>query len=262
MHRNGSKVFALSLIGLLLVTAGGAAAKTDVEKLEKLIETLGTQVKALDTQVKALEMRLKAIEPKTVPAVIPNAEEGAAQALLAEVPRLADSGDYEQAKTKLAELKSKYGSTKAAGTVAYYTRELEVFGKDSPSDWGIEKWFQGEKEIDLAGKKPTVVVFWEEWCPHCRDEMPKMQQLFETHKGQGLQILGVTRLTQGATEEKVRAFITLNKVQYPIAKEDGKLTSYFNVGGIPAVAVVKDGKVIWRGHPARISDEMIKRWLS
>ena len=47
-----------------------------------------------------------------------------------------------------------------------------------------------------------------------------------------------------------------------MAKEDGqKMSDRFGVKGIPAAAVVKNGKVVWRGHPARIKDEMIDGWL-
>ena len=30
---------------------------------------------------------------------------------------------------------------------------------------------------------------------------------------------------------------------------------------VPAAAVVKDGKIVWRGHPSRLSESMIKKWL-
>ena len=38
------------------------------------------------------------------------------------------------------------------------------------------------------------------------------------------------------------------------------MSQHFNVSGIPAAAVVKDGKIVWRGHPARLTDEMIQGW--
>ena len=50
-------------------------------------------------------------------------------------------------------------------------------------------------------------------------------------------------------------------VSYPMAKETGDLASYFNVKGIPAAAVVKGGKIIWRGHPQRLNDEMLAGWM-
>ena len=51
--------------------------------------------------------------------------------------------------------------------------------------------------------------------------------------------------------EKVNEFLQEQTVNYPTAKEDGTLSKHFNVSGIPAAAAVKDGKVIWRGHPGR-----------
>ena len=258
MRRNGGTLVAVVSVAILVGSAWGAPRETEIEKLRKQVETLQAQLVALEAQVHALEARLGATEAKPAG---PSAQESEAQEMINEVQWLADQGQPEKARAKLAEVQAKYPSAKAAGFVGYYSRELEVVGKDSPSDWGIEKWFQGEKDIDLSGQKTTLVVFWEEWCPHCKEEMPKLKRLYEAHKGQGLQVFGVTRLTQGATEEKVRAFMTENELRYPIAKETGALSSYFNVAGIPAVAIVKGGKIVWRGHPARLSEEMLKRWL-
>ena len=35
----------------------------------------------------------------------------------------------------------------------------------------------------------------------------------------------------------------------------------FNVTGIPAAALVKEGKVIWRGHPGRLDDATIDKLI-
>jgi len=109
--------------------------------------------------------------------------------------------------------------------------------------------------------KTTLLVFWEEWCPHCRREVPKLQQIYSELKGQGLQVVGLTKITRSATDEKVQAFITGNKIDYPIAKETGALADYFAVKGIPAAAVVKGGRIVWRGHPIRLKPELVQSWL-
>ena len=57
------------------------------------------------------------------------------------------------------------------------------------------------------------------------------------------------------------AFMTERKVGYPVAKENGKTARYFNASGIPAAAVVKDGKIVWRGHPAKLNPQLLKTWL-
>ena len=126
----------------------------------------------------------------------------------------------------------------------------------------IEKWFQGEEAVDLNGDGTIVVVFWETWCPHCRREVPKLQQMYDKFKGDGLQMIGLTRINKTATEDAVKDIITQNNVNYPIAKEDGSVAQYFAVSGVPAAAVVKSGKVIWRGHPARITEAMLQGWLT
>ena len=75
-------------------------------------------------------------------------------------------------------------------------------------------------------------------------------------------MIGLTKITRNSTEEQVTAFIKEKDVQYALAKEQGdSMSKRFGVSGIPAAAVVKDGKVVWRGHPARLKDEMIEGWL-
>jgi thiol-disulfide isomerase/thioredoxin len=113
----------------------------------------------------------------------------------------------------------------------------------------------------MGDGKATLVVFWEVWCPHCRREVPNLQATYEKYNSKGLTVVGVTKITKSSTEEKVTEFIAENKLTYPIAKETGTLSSRFGVRGIPAAAVVKDGKVVWRGHPARLSEDMYESWL-
>ena len=85
--------------------------------------------------------------------------------------------------------------------------------------------------------------------------------MWQKYKDQGLQVVALTKITRSSTEETVSKFIEDKKMTYPVAKEDGKASQYFGVAGIPAAAVVKDGKVIWRGHPANISEAMLKGWI-
>jgi thiol-disulfide isomerase/thioredoxin len=192
---------------------------------------------------------------------VDSTKEAEAQAAFSKVNQLVAAGRLDQAKTDMADFMRKYAGTTTARRAARLDQELAVIGKPQPGDWGIEKWYQGESEVDLASDKATLLVFWEIWCPHCRREVPELQKLYETLKGEGLQLVGLTKLTRSSTEEGVRDFIAEQKIGYPMAKENGTASRYFNVSGIPAAAVVKNGKVIWRGHPARLSEEMLKGWL-
>ena len=88
-----------------------------------------------------------------------------------------------------------------------------------------------------------------------------MQTLYDGLKGEGLQVVGLTKITRSSTEEKVTSFIADKQISYPLAKESGEISSYFNVSGIPAAAVLKDGKVVWRGHPAQLNEAKLKAWM-
>jgi len=140
-------------------------------------------------------------------------------------------------------------------------REVGVVGKDVPDEWNFTGWFQGENDIDLESDDTTILVFWETWCPHCRREVPKLQKVADQYADRGLQVLGISRLSRGGTEEKLMAFLDENDIEFPIAKDGGTMSAYFGVAGIPAVAVVQSGKVVWRGHPAKISPEMLEDWV-
>jgi thiol-disulfide isomerase/thioredoxin len=136
--------------------------------------------------------------------------------------------------------------------------EIETVGKDS-TPLAVDKWFVGKTSMDEG--KATVLVFWEVWCPHCQREVPKLQATYDKYKGSGLNMVGVTQVSNGKTDEEVASFLSEAKVTYPIAKTGPDVPGHYNVSGIPAAAVVKDGKVVWRGHPAMLTDSLIEGWL-
>lgn len=223
-------------------------------------QALSQKVADLETRVKAIEE--KAAKAPAAPAGAPAAndpEQEAAMNIYKEAADLSSQGKTEEAKAKLTELTAQYGKTRAGQAGARLLAELSVVGKDV-SDLKVEEWYVGQ--ASLADSKATLVVFWEVWCPHCKREVPKLQATFDTYKSQGLGVVGLTKLTRGKTVDEVKAFIAENKVTYPMGKEAGDMSEFFGVSGVPAAAVVKAGKVVWRGHPAQVTEDMIKGWIN
>lgn len=223
-------------------------------------QALSQKVADLETRVKAIEE--KAAKAPAAPAGAPAAndpEQEAAMNIYKEAADLSSQGKTEEAKAKLTELTAQYGKTRAGQAGARLLAELSVVGKDV-SELKVEEWYVGQ--ASLADSKATLVVFWEVWCPHCKREVPKLQATFDTYKGQGLGVVGLTKLTRGKTVDEVKAFIAENKVTYPMGKEAGDMSEFFGVSGVPAAAVVKAGKVVWRGHPAQVTEDMIKGWIN
>lgn len=239
----------------LLVAAVALAGCTD-PVLEQRVADLEQKVTDLDKKVAEAATRAPA-ERGPVAAASPEQEEAGAE-LLREANTLVTAMKYEEALVKLAALEKDFPTTRAARSSKRLVEELSVIGVDAGT-LEIEKWYQGN--TSMSDGKATLVVFWEVWCPHCRREVPAIEATFTKYKDDGLNVVGVTKITKTATEEEVLAFIKENNLSYPMAKETGALSERFGVRGIPAAAVVKDGKVVWRGHPARLTDEMFQAWL-
>ena len=171
----------------------------------------------------------------------------------------ADLSKVAEAKTILQQLQTEYGDTKTWQRAKRLSAELEVFGKAVPTEWGIEESIQGEWSYDSS--RLTYVIFWEVWCPHCKREVPNLEQLHQSYAEQGLDVVGMTKLTRNTTLEQNREFLASNGVTYPVFKEDGSVSTYMNVSGIPAAVLIKDDQVVWRGHPARITEEILQNHL-
>jgi thiol-disulfide isomerase/thioredoxin len=237
----------LALASLLLT---GCAQKSELDAANE-------RLKALEEKVAQLE---KAPKSAGAAAAASSEEEEAAGKLMQEVQEAVKNMDYATAKTKLAELGGKYGSTRAGKASSRMAAEINLIGTDA-APIEAEKWFQGK--ADFADSKATLLVFWEVWCPHCKKEIPKLAEDEGKYKAKGVQIIAATKVTKSATDEKVMELLKESKAKYPVLKEkDGSMSKAYAVSGIPAAALVKDGKVIWRGHPARLDDATLDKLLA
>ncbi len=238
------------LSALALGALSACAPKAEVDELNAKVEALSKRVETLESRPSS----------GGAAAAGPSAEaEAAATELYNKVNEALSAGNTDEAKAQLAVLLKDYGSTKTASRAVRTKAELDVVGK-SVTTPEMEKWFQGSSADLNLESGTTLVVFWEVWCPHCRREVPELQARHEKYKGQ-LKVVGLTKITKSATEEKVVEFMGEQGVTYPMAKEDGKTSAVFAVSGIPAAALVKDGEVLWRGHPGRLTDEMIDGFI-
>ena len=231
----------------------GCATADQVKELESKIEKMEEKIVELEKAPKAATAKTAQANP---------ADETAAQALLKEMQEAMGKNDIAGAKAKYAEIEKKYATTRTFKRAAKMGKELEVFGKAAPSAMNVEEWMIGDASAVNLSKGVSLLVFWEVWCPHCKREVPNMQKTFDTYSSKGLQMVGLTKLTRGKSKEEAMSFLQEKNVTYPVAKESGDLSKHFNVSGIPAAAVVKDGTIVWRGHPARLTDDMLNGWLN
>lgn len=235
---------------LALASLAACAPKADHDEL-------AARVQALEDRVAAVE-KAPASGRGAAPAVNA-ADEAKAQEVFGRFNDAMGKGDMDSAKKELDSLFKDYGSTQTASKAIRYKRELDVIGTDVKNPTIDAMYVGAEGDINFA-EGTTLVVFWEVWCPHCRREVPNMKEVAKKYEGK-MDVVGLTRITKSATEDGVKEFIKEQEVNYTMAKENGEAASAFAVSGIPAAAVVKDGKIVWRGHPGRLNDETIAKFL-
>lgn len=245
--------------------ARARALDQEVADLRARLLRLEVELSVQESRLAGLEARTESLEGHTAeegrppgPTLAGHREEVAAATLYELADAAVAAHDMARARQLLAELDSLYGGTATARRAKRLQRELSVVGT-TVDELAVEFWFGEEARI---GDAPvTVLVFWEQWCPHCRRDLPQFNDVLARYGEAGLQVIGLTRLTRGATREKAAAFIDTHALAFPNAMETGAVSKQLQVTGIPAAAVVVGGQVVWRGHPARLEDGLIESHL-
>ncbi len=162
-------------------------------------------------------------------------------------------------KVRLAAIVTAWPKSSAANFASSLLSELEVIGRPAAPLVDVT-WLQGTGAY--ADAPLTMLVFWETWCPYCRQELPKLEAMAQAYAGQGLQVLGISKLSRGTTSTDLLAFAAEHGVTFALGAESGTITDAFGVDGVPAVALVHQGEVVWRGHPMMLSTTAVESFLA
>ena len=115
----------------------------------------------------------------------------------------------------------------------------------------------------LKGKVVLLNV-WATWCAPCRDEIPYLESLYQRHRGQGLEIVGVSVDARGQ-ESAIREFAQEFRMTYPIWRDpDERVQSTFLALGVPASYLIdRNGVLRWKHlGTIRASDTTFTQALS
>jgi thiol-disulfide isomerase/thioredoxin len=98
----------------------------------------------------------------------------------------------------------------------------------------------------LAGKVVLLNV-WATWCAPCRDEIPYLQSLYDRHRGEGLEVVGVSVDARGQ-ESAIREFAQEFRMTYPIWRDpDERVQSLYFALGVPSSYLIdRAGILRWR----------------
>jgi thiol-disulfide isomerase/thioredoxin len=110
----------------------------------------------------------------------------------------------------------------------------ELVGSQLPQTRFIKVDGQVVSSTDYLGK-PTVLVFWGEWCSHCRKSMPRFNRLASTPEYVGRVNFLAVSISEEYEFEKFSNFVNEQKLHY--------LEHFFS-----GVYTADEAYVAWRGE--------------
>ncbi|MGC9365306.1 MAG: peroxiredoxin family protein [Fidelibacterota bacterium] len=105
------------------------------------------------------------------------------------------------------------------------------------------------EEVTLEQYRGKVILlnFWASWCAPCKIEIPDFIRMYEKHREDGLEIIGIT-LSSGSVAE-IRQFVQAWNINYPILTGDEKYLQdltlkYDGIRGVPTTFLIdREGKI-------------------
>jgi len=91
---------------------------------------------------------------------------------------------------------------------------------------------------EISGKYLTVIDFWATWCQPCIRSLPKLEELSETYKEQGVGFIGIS-VDGPRNLSKVKPFARSMGIAYPVLLDpNGELMGELNVTAVPTLLIL------------------------
>ena len=93
----------------------------------------------------------------------------------------------------------------------------------------------------LKNKQPVAFVFWASWCPECRKQLPKINDVAKTYKGK-IQFIGINT---NDSKSGAAGYAKKEGIDFPILVDvPGDVADSYGIIGVPTVILVgEDGMV-------------------
>ncbi len=116
----------------------------------------------------------------------------------------------------------------------------------------------GEKiRISQLRGHPVVPNFWFPSCPSCVAEMPEFEEVFQAHKSDGVEFIGV-QLVGLDTAENGQEFVDSLGVTYALGPDEtGDIIKDYKLTGFPTTVFIDDEQNIVRTWTGILNGEMI-----
>ena len=130
------------------------------------------------------------------------------------------NADEAKAREQYGRLVKDYSATDAGKKAAGALRRLDLVGKPlAITGTGLQN---DTVDSSKYRGKPVLIVFWASWATPVKQDLPELIKLYEKHKKDGLQIIGVNLDNDRA---ELDAFLKEHQISWPQIFEPGGMES-------------------------------------
>jgi thiol-disulfide isomerase/thioredoxin len=130
--------------------------------------------------------------------------------------------------------------------------------KRMPDTFGIQEWVQGETPLD--GDQPTLLLFWESWCPFSQVQIPDFDTTSRPYRDEGLQVVAFAEAKYPGGDDRLVGFVRDKHITFPTARVTRDIWKYFEIPGTPSAAAIKDGRVVFQGSLGYVSEAFLRNF--
>jgi peroxiredoxin len=123
------------------------------------------------------------------------------------------------------------------------TSQAPVFNGQKPFDTTLSK-NTGESSmvVDSRQGKRALLVFWATWCPHCFQELEKLNSMVPDIEKKGIKVILVD---MGETKEQVNAYMKHYRFNMEsFIDEEQLFQEPYNVVGVPTIVFIDENGAI------------------
>lgn len=116
------------------------------------------------------------------------------------------------------------------------------------------KTYELEKEI---GSGPVIINFWATWCIPCREELPKLHEIYKDLKEQGLKLFSIS-IDDERSSSKVEPFVKQKGFTFPVLLDPASsVRQKYYATDVPFTVILdKTGNIVYSHQSYKKGDEL------
>ena len=122
------------------------------------------------------------------------------------------------------------------------------------------------KQVRLSSYqgKPMLLVFFATWCPHCQNEAPLIEKVYQANKAKGLEVLAVSTFSQTPPTlvADSKNFAKQYGWSFTVVVDQSNLAQGYGVTGVPTNIGIDKSGVVRYLTAGELNEAGLNKWVA